>query len=64
VFQPYRDFTKHGVEVREAAGQTLTVERAQFDLRDIQPTAVLGVAGDFQALSQAAGLGGRERFEE
>lgn len=62
VFQPGRDFIKRGVEVRAAAGQTLAAERAQFDLRDIQPTAGLGRVGDFQTFSQAAGLGGWERF--
>jgi len=56
VFQPGENFTTHGAEVRELAGQTLTAECAQLDFGDVQPTAVLGRVMDFQAFGQATGL--------
>ena len=44
------------------AGQTLAAERAQFDLGDVEPTAVLGRVMDFQAVGQPGGPRRAERF--
>src|SRR5687767_11578999 len=48
----------------DATAEALAVECAQFDFRDVQPTAVLGRVVDFEALGQTTGFGWHEGFVE
>ena len=58
------DFFTHFRKVGDATVETLPAQRAQLDLGDVQPTAVLGGAVDFEPLGQLARSLGRKALPQ
>jgi len=59
---PCCDFGLHGCHLSDPAIETLPFEYAQFDLCDIEPTAVLGRVVNIQSLGQPHGFFRLESF--
>ena len=49
---PCRDFPSHEFDVRDAPVEALAAERAEFNLGNVEPTAMFGRVMDFKATSQ------------
>ena len=59
-----RDLALQGVRVGVSPLETGAAQRAEFDLRHVQPTGVLGRVVKLEALHDAPGLGGVEGLIE
>src|SRR5258708_37942879 len=59
---PGLDFVDEDLFVGDAAVEGLRRKDAEFGLREIEPAAVFWRVVPFEALDQAAGFWGRERF--
>jgi hypothetical protein len=58
------DLLLEGLDVRYPTVEALAAEHREFDLGDVEPTAVLGSQVDLELVAEALGLGGWEGFVE